>query len=468
MLTSWFQTKIYPRLPLFIQNIAISIFGYFWNRRRFGGIFSKELNEFKKKERFTSEQWTEYQEHELRKILIHAFETVPFYKDKYSKAGFTINDFKNFQIKDIGKLPYLEKDELRQFGKTTLLSSKLERGGEFYASSGSTGTPTQILFSTAMHQRWSAAFESRIRNWAGLSRFDARGMIGGRRVVNEGISKGPFYRYNLFEKQAYFSAYHIAASTVQDYLDGINKYNLQYMTGYAMSNFFLARFIEEMNLKAPALKAVITSSEKLTPEIRETFKRVYQCKSFDSYSGVEACGLISECEAGSLHISPDVGIFEIIKEDGTLCRPGETGEVISTGLINYDQPLIRYRIGDLVKLSNQQSCKCARNMPIVDEIIGRIEDTVIGKDGREIVRFHGIFINLNSIIEAQIIQHELNEFEIKVVVSNKLTQEQKNIIEKRMCSQLGEIKLTIHEVSFISRNANGKFKSVISKVKRNR
>ena len=307
------------------------------------------------------------------------------------------------------------------FGVSSLLSSRREKVGEFYASSGSTGTPTQIVFSNAMHQRWSAAFEARIRNWAGISRFDARGMIGGRKVVQDGISNGPFYRYNFSEKQVYFSAYHISASNAGDYLNGIKKFNVQYMTGYAMSNFFLARFMEEMNLQVPALKAVITSSEKLTPEMRETFKKVYQCKSFDSYSGVEACGLISECESGRLHISPDVGILEIIKEDGTPCKPGETGEVVSTGFINYDQPLIRYRIGDSVTLSNEQNCSCGRSMPIVDEIVGRIEDTVIGRDGREMVRFHSIFINLNSIVEGQIIQHEIDEFEIKVVVVNQLT-----------------------------------------------
>jgi phenylacetate-CoA ligase len=450
-----------------MQNVGVSLYGYRWQRRRFGGVFKAELELFKSREQFTLKQWEDYQISALRKLLIHSFETVPFYNKKYKEAGFDISRLKNFELNDLQYLPYLEKEELRRFGTSTLVSSKREKGGEFYASSGSTGTPTQILFSNAMHQRWTAAFEARIRNWAGVSRFDARGMIGGRRVVKDGISNGPFYRYNLFEKQVYFSAYHIAASTAQDYLKGIKKYEVKYMTGYAMSNFFLARFIEEMNLQAPRLQAVITSSEKLTPEMRDTFTRVYQCKTYDSYSGVEACGLISECEAGSLHISPDVGIFEIIKEDGTPCKAGETGEVVSTGLINYDQPLIRYRIGDLVRLSNQQSCKCGRDMPIVDEIIGRIEDTVIGKDGREIVRFHGIFIGLDSIIEGQIIQHKLDEFEVKVVAANELIQEQKNIIEKRMSSQLGEIKLAIHEVPFIPRNANGKFKSVISKIKRN-
>jgi phenylacetate-CoA ligase len=125
--------------------------------------------------------------------------------------------------------------------------------------------------------------------------------------------------------------------------------------------------------------------------MRRIFKEVYQCKTYDSYSGLEACGLISECEHGKLHISPDVGIIELLKEDGNYAQPGETGEAVCTGFLNYDQPLIRYRIGDLIKLSNNQQCECGRHMPVVDEIIGRVEDTVLAKDGREMVRFHGIF-----------------------------------------------------------------------------
>ena len=77
--------------------------------------------------------------------------------------------------------------------------------------------------------------------------------------------------------------------------------------------------------------------------------------------------------------------------------PGETGEVYSTGLLNFDQPLIRYRIGDMVKLAENQQTLCGRNMPVIEEIVGRVEDTVIGRDGREMVRFHGIFINLPSV-----------------------------------------------------------------------
>jgi len=176
--------------------------------------------------------------------------------------------------------------------------------------------------------------------------------------------------------------------------------------------------------------------------------------------------LVSECEHGSLHISPDLGIIEILDAKGNPVKPGEVGEVVCTGLVNFDQPLIRYRIGDLMRLGTGP-CSCGRNMPIIEEIVGRVEDTVVGKDGREMVRFHGIFIDLLNLIEAQIIQWEVTRFEIKVVTNGKWTEEEASIIKKRMASQLGDVHVAVHVVDSIPRNRNGKFQAVISHVKRN-
>ncbi len=232
-----------------------------------------------------------------------------------------------------------------------------------------------------------------------------------------------------------------------------------------MSNFFLARFLQENGIEAPQLKAVITSSEKLTPAMRETFTSVYQCKTYDSWSGVEACGLVSECEHGSLHISPDMGIVELLDENDRPVKPGEVGEVVCTGLLNFDQPLIRYRIGDRMRLGTEP-CKCGRNMPVVAEIMGRVEDTVVGKDGREMVRFHGVFVDLPSVIEGQIVQHDLYSFEINVVTTDNFSKEEANTIRNRMISQLGDVTVEIQRLERIPRNANGKFQAVISHVRR--
>ncbi len=459
--------KLYNKLPVSLQNLSISAFGYLWHRRRFGGIYKNEYKGFKERESFSTEQWKEFQTKQLRKILKHAFLNVPYYHQAFSKAGFRNSSFDTFELEDIAKLPVLEKAALREFGTSTLLAKEQEAGGNFYASSGSTGTPTSILYSLKMHQRLSALYEARVRNWAGLTCEDSRGMIGGRRVVSTGIASGPFYRYNLVEKQVYFSAYHISPSTVKNYLDGILKYNLKYMVGYATSNYILARLIKESGLKAPKLKAVLTSSEKLTPEMRTMLSTVYQCKVFDAWSGVEWCGLISENEFGQLLISPDSAYLEVLKSDGTPAKPGEAGELVCTGFLNYDQPLIRYKIGDVIKLSADQQTKCGRNFVIVDEVIGRSEDIVTGKDGRQMVRFHGIFINLPSVLKGQVVQETINRFTINVATKG-LTESEKLLIRQRMESQLGEIDLTINELDDIPVGNNGKFKAVISNIKANK
>ena len=45
--------KVYSYLPVGLQNVVISIFGYLWQKRRFGGVFNEKLKEFKEREFFT-------------------------------------------------------------------------------------------------------------------------------------------------------------------------------------------------------------------------------------------------------------------------------------------------------------------------------------------------------------------------------------------------------------------------------
>lgn len=436
----------------------------YWYYRRYGGIFKSELIKFKERENYTSAQWEDYQSVQFKRLLLHAFDNVEYYRVKYLNYGLSRENLSKFELDDIEKLPYLEKDDLRRYGTTTLLS-KSKRNGTFFGSSGSTGTPTQIFYSKRFHQAWSALFEARIRNWAGLDRFNSRGMIGGRKVLPKASNTAPFYRVNHFERQIYFSAYHISQSNLENYRKGIETHNLDYMTGYAASNYFLARLFLENNIYLPNIKAVITSSEKLTQEMREVFKKVYNCKTYDSYSGVEACGLISENEYGELLFSPDSGILELIKDNGEYALPGESGEVVSTGFLNYDQPLIRYRIGDIITLSDNQTTSCGRTMPVISEISGRIEDKIITKDGRQMVRFHSTFIGIPDLKAAQVIQNTISEFEINLFITRNYSKKNDTIVLSRLYNQLGEVIIKLNHLEKEPVGENGKFKAVISKIK---
>lgn len=457
--------NIYNLSPVWLQNVLVSAYGYNWKKKRYGGIFNKEYTAAKQRENFTIQQWHNYQNEQLTKILLHAYNNVPYYKNKFTKLGLTITDLKQVNIDTLDKLPFLLKEDVRQFGTTILMSNSREEGGSFFASSGSTGTPIQVCYSNNMHQRWFALNEARIKNWAGVNKEMSRGMIGGRRVVPDADNNPPFYRYNFFEKQVYFSAYHISPVNINNYAKAFNKYSIDYMTGYAMSNYILARMFLENNIQIPPLKAVLTSSEKLTPIMRETISKAYNCKVFDAWSGMEYCSLISECEHGNLHISPDAGIIELLDNNLQPVKVGEIGNVYCTGFLNFDQPLIRYKIGDQMILRNT-TCGCGRSMPVIDEIIGRVEDVVYGKDGREMVRFHGIFVGLKTVKLAQVIQNSLNEITIKLVPDKALADDEKELIIKRVKSQLGDIDIIIEEVMDIPKTANGKIKAVISTIKK--
>ena len=104
-------------------------------------------------------------------------------------------------------------------------------------------------------------------------------------------------------------------------------------------------------------------------------------------------------------------------------------------------------------------------MPLVQEILGRIEDTIVGPDGRQMVRFHSVFNGLQCVQQAQVIQEEPNHLLIKIVTDSRLNSIEETAIRKRIQSQLGNIIIHIETVKEIPLNNNGKFQAVVSKNK---
>jgi len=455
--------RIYSFSPLFIQNLGISLYGLIWENRRFGGNFNVYQDQFINREKFSKEEWDIYQNVQLLHLLQYAIKYVPYYKEILGpKSGKALN---GFTLDNLQTIPLLSKDLLRTHPEYFISQDSSKDKMFQYSTSGTTGTPLTIYYTQDMHRNWSAAYDVRVRGWAGVNHRMSRAMIGGRLVVPKANSKPPFWRYNFAERQLYMSAFHISPTNASEYVKALNKYKPDYLVGYASSHFFLARMIVEQKLSVYQPKAVLTSSEKLTSIMRETIENAYHCHVFDAYSGVEACCLTSECEHHRMHVSPDVGIIELLDENGIQVKPGIPGEIVATGLLNFEQPLIRYRTGDLAVWS-EEPCPCGRQMPVIKELIGRIEDTVIGPDGREAVRFHGIFVGLPHIIEGQVIQETLSNFRLRLVVQDNFNDLDRKVLQERFNQRLGPIDLKIELVDEIERTERGKFKAVISKVNR--
>jgi len=194
-------------------------------------------------------------------------------------------------------------------------------------------------------------------------------------------------------------------------------------------------------------------------------EEAYGCKIYEEYSSVENVLFASECEQGRLHVSPDAGVVEILCPDGSSCLPGEPGEVVATGLMHEYQPLIRFRLGDMA-MWEAEPCPCGRPMPVIREVVGRLEDVVVGPDGRQMVRFHGVFVDQTHIQEGQIIQEALDRIRVKVVATDGFEENDNAEIRHRVQQRLGnEVNVIVEQVESIPRTAAGKFKAVISQVK---
>ncbi|MCB1031959.1 MAG: phenylacetate--CoA ligase family protein, partial [Acidimicrobiales bacterium] len=384
---------------------------------------------------------------------------VPFYRDTWSRE-----EKQAATAGELSALPLLTKEPLRADPIQFVNPELRPRRPMVLHTSGSSGTPIASYWSIDELRESMAVREARSAEWAGTSFKYPRSTFSGRMVEPDPNSTGPFYRFNAIERQIYLSPFHLSAATAPKYVEAFRRHKIQWATGYAVSYALLAGFILSEGIEPLKLRSVITTSEKLTDPMREKISAAFGCQVFEEYSSVENVSFASECEHGSLHVSPDVGVVEILRPDGTPTSPGEVGEVVVTGLYRRVQPLIRFRIGDYATWGDG-NCACGRAMPVIAEVQGRTEDVVTGADGRQLVRFHGIFVDLPGVVEAQVIQETLTQFRILVVPDSRFGPETVADIQARMVQRLGDVSVEVEQVEQVPRTKAGKYQAVISHVK---
>ena len=189
-------------------------------------------------------------------------------------------------------------------------------------------------------------------------------------------------------------------------------------------------------------------------------------KVFNQYSASEPSIFWCDCEHGMLHENPESGISEIVDDQDQPVSEGESGTVVSTFFGNPVMILIRYRIGDLARRGSQNLCQCGRFMPRIDMVEGRVDDILYVSERGYVGRLDPVFKGLSNIIEAQIIQEDLNQIRVKLVPDAGYNEDINQQFIKNLRSKLGqEVRIIIETVAAIPRGPNGKFNSVISNVK---
>jgi len=453
---------LYSVAPGWLQNLMVAGYGWTWRRRRYGTVFHRELPLIIERESWDKGRFEEFQSEQLVRMVAWAFSQTPHYHSVFLRMGIHPAEIRS--LADLRRLPLLARETLRTGGEDLIVRSIPRRRMHHYRTSGSSNAPLTIAYGPGTHAHWMAYYEARCRRWAGVAWTDSRSTIGGRLVVPKKRVKPPFWKYNAFERQLYLSAFHISPRNIRSYGEALRSHAPRYHSGYAAATYFMASLLEEIGDPGFEMKAVITSSESLTAPMRERLSRVFHAPVFDTYSAVETCCLASECECGRMHVSPDLGIVELLDENEKPVPPGQTGEIVATGLLNWAQPLLRYHTGDLAAWSGE-ACPCGRAMPVLTGIEGRLEDAVFAPDGSIMLRFHGVFYGVDHVREAQVIQEELDRFLIRVAAAPGFGEEQRRKITENIRARVGAVKVEFETVESLERTARGKVKAVISKLK---
>ena len=132
-----------------------------------------------------------------------------------------------------------------------------------------------------------------------------------------------------------------------------------------------------------SLRMVMTDSELLVPESRETLQRGFGVPVFDEYGAWELLNVYYQCRHGGRHVAEDRILVEIVDGDGRPLPAGSEGSVVATHLRERAMPLLRYRLGD-TGLIEPGRCPCGRRFRTMRLTKGRENDNVVLPDGRRL------------------------------------------------------------------------------------
>ena len=310
----------------------------------------------------------------LKETVKRVYDSVPFYQKKFKELSITPDDIKT--VKDVQKLPFTTKDDLRDNMPFGMLSTSLDNCVELHASSGTTGIPITACYTTNDLKVWSEVM-ARCLTMSGLSKKDVF-----QNPIPYGTFTGAFgFHYGAEKVGALVIPSGKGQSERQ--LKLMDYYNTTFISGVASYVVRLGQVAKQIGLD-PAKLSVrngLFGAEMFSPGLKKRIIDTWEMDVHDIYGLTEMCGpgVSTDCDQhDGLHLWEDHFLVEII--DPITLEPVETeeeGEMVITTLTKTGMPIIRYRTRDIAKLYDQTTCECGRTHVKHSTIKGRSDDMII-------------------------------------------------------------------------------------------
>jgi phenylacetate-CoA ligase len=307
----------------------------------------------------------------LQWSLRHAYDNVDLYRRRFDEAGVHPDDCRG--LEDLPKFPLTTKAELRESYPFGMFAVPLDRVVRIHASSGTTGQPTVVGYTSKDVDTWADVVARSIR------------AAGGRPGDRVHVA----YGYGLFTGGlgAHYGAERLGC-TVIPVSGGMTERQVRLIVDFEpdvimVTPSYMLAIVDELERqgvdpRSTSLKVGIFGAEPWTEEMRAEMERRLDMHAVDIYglSEVIGPGVANECveTKDGLHVWEDHFYPEVVDPaTGAVLPDGERGELVFTSLTKEALPIVRYRTRDLTRLLPGT----ARTMRRMEKITGRSDDMLI-------------------------------------------------------------------------------------------
>lgn len=332
------------------------------------------------------------------------------------------------------------------------------------STSGSTGEPV-VVWKSALTQLDWLALTVRLYRW---SEPDFTVRLASVRALT--LRTGTFEDWgtpisHFYQTGPFLSL--LLTTDIEAQIDALIAFECESLLLYPSNLAALIPAMERRGVRFERLRHVRTMGETVSPALREAVRESWQVPLHDLYSSEEVGYIAVQCPESALyHVMDETLIVEILDEAGRPCAPGETGRVVVTDLRNHATPIFRYAIGDYATRGGP--CPCGRGLSTLTQIMGRERNLIRNPDGTRHWPLTGFrdFRSVAPIVQYQMIQHGIDEIELRLFVERPLTGAEQKKLRALVLKKLGQpfqLRFSFFD-SPLPRGKNGKFEEFVSMI----
>jgi phenylacetate-CoA ligase len=403
-----------------------------------------------------------FQSRRLRRLVHHAYDRVPYYRRLFDSAGLTPEDIRG--LEDLQKIPLTSRDDVQFLPPDQICA----RGSDpksllVRRTSGSSGAPLTVRRRRVEERLLQALRLSYIRDYGGSCRSRRAEItyVAGKADWNAVPKKPPIYQRLGFYRRLVLD-WDIPKDEM---ISRLGKSRTEILVGAPSALSWKADELTDADRERLDIRYLVTGGETLTADVRVRLERGWGAPIHDTYGSHEFVFIANQQPGGEgYRVCSESLIVEVLR-DGKPAAPGEEGELVGTALHSFAMPFVRYRLGDLVQLGENED-QADSSVSRLLRINGRTVERFF-LSGERVVHPYAIANILRDeepwLRRFQIMQPERDRLHIRIVPLDTPGPDRLQQAARRIEGELdGSVSVTLQLVNELPPTAGGKFQPYLS------